>query len=396
MVLRGALPLVVLPVAAFSLLNRKKLKLLRRSPSRLLMIYGGIATFSSIFSPEPLWSLYWSIAFLATILTAWTFIDRANPLDSARQLLLITWIGAFIVAAIIGYEARNSVFGEASTAYNLVNSDLSGLSRASGVGRWSAVAGLVCLIRAYHTRRAVLIAFFLGAAAAAFYIVYRMQSRGSAISAVAALLFTLLISSKMRRYALPFAAAAIVIILVLDSPATVSNNIATYLARGENREEFLSMTGRTRAYKHGIAAFQDAPLLGRGQWADRLVIHEHVHNSFLQALLNAGIIGVIPYCASWGVGWLLFFNIYNKNARLSSEDRVCVLECGTVMMFFTVRATPETTTASFAIDLLIMVAVYVYLEALSISMARKPLTLLRLVATRVPGKEELASMHSIA
>jgi hypothetical protein len=36
------------------------------------------------------------------------------------------------------------------------------------------------------------------------------------------------------------------------------------------------------------------------------------------------------------------------------------------MMFFTVRAIPETTTASFSVDLLVMVAVYVYFEILTL------------------------------
>jgi hypothetical protein len=62
------------------------------------------------------------------------------------------------------------------------------------------------------------------------------------------------------------------------------------------------------------------------------------------------------------------------------------MECGTVMMFFTVRAMPETTTASYAPDLLVMVAVYVYLEVLSVATARKqlrrPLPLLRYVPVR--------------
>jgi hypothetical protein len=41
------------------------------------------------------------------------------------------------------------------------------------------------------------------------------------------------------------------------------------------------------------------------------------------------------------------------------------------MMFFTVRAIPETTTASFSVDLMVIVAVYVYLEALTLDVARR-------------------------
>lgn len=328
---------------------------------------------AAIFSPDPEWSLYWSMTFLATVLVAWTFVDRRDPVESARQLLQVTWVATFIIAAIVGYQARNSVFGDAPTAYALVQKDLGELSRSSGVARWAAVPGLVCLVRAYHTRRPSLIAFYLGVAAMSFFIMYRMQSRGAVFGAVAALLFALLVSSRMRRYALPFAVLAVVVILLLDSPAALSNQVATYLERGQTREEFASMTGRTRAYEEGLAAFQDAPFFGRGQWADRLVIQEHVHNSYLAALMNGGIFGAIPYFASWIGGWFLFYRLQKRRARLSPEDRKCLLEAGTVMMFFTVRAIPETTTGEFGVDLLVMVAVYVYLESLTIHIRSKRL-----------------------
>jgi O-Antigen ligase len=361
--IRAALPFIVLPWAVFLLLRRGKLFLPSSSPSRLLLVYGAIAALASFFSPDTMASLYWSLPFLGTILAAWTFLDRSDSLESSRQLLIVTWVTTFFVAAIIGYQARNSVFGGGATGYGVIT-ELHALSRSSGVARWAAVPGLVCLIRSYHTRRPSLIAFYLGAAAVSFFIVYRMQSRGAVFGAVAALLFSLLVSSRMRRYALPFATAAVIVIFILDSPATVSNNVAAYLRRGQSREQFISMTGRTRTYEHSLVAIQDAPLFGRGQWTDRIVLHEPAQNSFLQALLNGGIIGGIPYFASWVTGWLLFYRLQKKATQLAPEDRIHLLECGAVMMFFTVRAIPETTTASYAVDLLVMVAVYVYLECL--------------------------------
>ena len=363
--IRGSLPFAVLPIAAFMLLRRRKLQLPSQSPSRYLLFYGLIASFAAVFSPMPEWSLYWSCAFVASILAGWAAIDRADTLEAAQKLLISTWIATFIVAAIIGYQARGTVFGSAATGYNVL-SDLNGLSRSSGVARWAAVPGLVSLVRAYYTRRRGLIAFYLAASAVSFFIVYRMQSRGAVFGSFAALIFAFLVSSKLRRYALPFAAAAIVMIVIVESPETVSVRVASYLERGQNRTDFLSMTGRTRAYHRGTAAFEEAPILGRGQWADRLVVNEHIHNSFLQALLNSGIIGGIPYFASWFAGWWLFYRLQKSSNRLRPEDRIHLLECGTVMMFFTVRAMPETTTASYAVDLLVMIAVYLYLECLTL------------------------------
>lgn len=362
-VVRAALPFVALPAAGLVLIHRRKLRLPKGAPSRLLFAYGCFSTLAALFSPQPLWALYWSIAFLATILVAWTFVNQKNPLDSARQLLRVSWVATFVVAAIIGYQARGVVFSSATNAYSVL-STLNGLSRASGVARWAAIPGLVCLVRAYYSRGFSRIVFYLGTAAVCFFIIYRMQSRGAVFGSAAALMFALLISSKMRRYALPFAMLAFIVIVTLESPEMLSDRIITYLMRGQSQQQFLSMTGRTRAYRHSIEAIEDAPVFGRGQWADRLIIGEHSHNSFLQALLNGGLLGGIPYFGSWITGWLLFYKLQKRNARLAPVDRVHLLECGTVMMFFTVRAIPETTTASFAVDLLVMAAVYVYLESL--------------------------------
>jgi O-antigen ligase len=228
----------------------------------------------------------------------------------------------------------------------------------------------VCIIRAFHSRRITFIAFYLGCAAVAFYIVYRMQSRGAVFGAGAALLFFLLVSSRMRRYALPFAVVAVVGLVLMETPEAASNRVSDYLMRGQSPEQFRSMTGRTETWELGLEAFTERPIFGRGQWADRLTFGQHSHNSFLQALLNGGLAGAIPYFGSWIAGWLLFFRLHKRRAHLAPQDRLSVLECGTVMMFFTVRAIPETTTASFAVDLLVMVAIYVYLETLSAVLSR--------------------------
>jgi O-antigen ligase len=157
---------------------------------------------------------------------------------------------------------------------------------------------------------------------------------------------------------------ALTFVFLTEAPARIAGKVGEYLARGQSVEEFESMSGRTRAWEKGLIAFKDAPFFGRGQWTDRLIIGEHVHNSYLQAFMDGGLVGGIPYCLSWIFGWFLFVKLLKQRDKLVPIDRVIVLECGTVMMFFTVRSIPETTTAGFAVDLLVMVAVYVYLEAL--------------------------------
>jgi O-antigen ligase len=368
--IRACLPFFVLPFSAFILIRKSTLALPRMAPSRLLLAYGIVATVSGIYSPEPMWAAYWSIAYIATILTAWTFIDGRYPMESARAMLLLTWVFTFIVAAYLGHSSSTLIFGHSVSAYNRPEAGLDKLSRASGVARWAAVPGLVCVVRAFHSRRFIPILIFTAVAGVCFFIVFRMQSRGAILGSVAALALIPVLSSRIRQYALPIVIISTSFLFLLESPGVISRDVFDYLRRGQSEDLFESLSGRTRAYEHGVMAFADAPIFGRGQWTDRLVIYEHVHNSFLQALLNGGIVGGLPYFVSWAAGWIMFFRLRSKWRWLSKEDRLCLLESGTVMMFFTVRAIPETTTASFAVDLLVMVAVYVYLETLTIDVAR--------------------------
>jgi O-antigen ligase len=370
---RALLPFVVLPIALIILVeSRARRAAPGLAPSRCLLLYGVISLLSSAFSADPWSALYWAVTFLATLLTISICATADQHVDASRHMLQITWAVTLVVAALIAHMGRGLIFGSAASAYGIM-ADLNELSRSSGVARWAAVPGLVCLLKAYHARRPGRIAVFLAAAGGAFFLVYRMQSRGAVFGCVAALIFALITASRLRRFALPLLVFAVVVLAALESPGMLSGRVSEYLRRGETEEQFRTMTGRTRAYQHGLGAFWEAPLFGRGQRADRLIIGEHVHNSYLQALLNAGILGGVPYMASWVAGWVLFFRVQKKRHLLRPEDRLALLEAGTVMMFFTVRSIPETTTASFAVDLLVMAAVYVYIEALAVSTARRSL-----------------------
>jgi O-antigen ligase len=369
--IRAILPFFVLPIALLALQHGPyELRLPSLSPSRLLFVYGLVAAAASFFSPEPLWALYWGIAFLATLSAAWTFTCCRDPLTSSRYALQLTWAVTFVVTLVIVYLARSIVFASGAPSEWEVLDTLGSQSRSSGVARWAAVPGLVCLLKAFHTQRRLLIAFFTAGAVGAFYVVYLMQSRGAVFGSLAALAFGLIVASRLRKYALPFLIFAGALLLVTDPARTFTGRVDRYLHRGQSQEEFRTLTGRTRAYENGLKAFREAPVLGRGNWADRLIIGEHVHNSYLQALLNAGVVGFVPYLASWIAGWVLFFRIVKKQNLLRPEHRAALVEAGTVMMFFTVRSVPETTTASYAVDLLVMAAVYVYLEQLTLALDR--------------------------
>ena len=235
-----------------------------------------------------------------------------------------------------------------------------------------------------HTRRPLLLGVYASLAGVAFLIVYRMQSRGAIFGSVVALAFGLFAAGRLRKYVLPAIILAGFVLVIVNPQLTFTEEVGTYLRRGQSEEQFQSMTGRTRAYRHSLTAFLDAPLIGRGNWTDRLVIGEHSHNSFIQALLNGGILGFVPYVGSWVAGWILFIRLLKRMRDLPEPDRAPLMEAGAVMLFFTVRAIPETTTASFAVDLLVMCAIYAYLEALTAALSQAPANRAAMSRLRTP------------
>jgi len=360
---RAAAPFLVLVISVIYAGRYWSFKLPSTAPSRMLLVYGAVAAFSTLFSSSPWAAIYWAIVYLGTVLAAWMFVTRYDSLKSSRVLLQLSWLASLIVAAIITYTAWNSIFN-VGTGYNAIDSALEMQSRSSGVARWAAVPGLVCIVRVFYSRKIIPIAIYLGLGFTAFYIVYKMQSRGAVFGVLGSLLFLIVYSSRVRKKAMPVLVIGFAVLIFQQSEEGLTKAFVSYLARGQSQAEFVTLTGRTRAYKHGWAEIQSHPILGQGHWADRILIGEHVHNSFLQAFMSAGLVGGIPYIISWITGWTLFFRLQKNVKALDPTDRMYLLECGTVMMFFSIRAIPETTTASFAVDELVMVAVYVYMESL--------------------------------
>lgn len=354
----------VLLVSAILVASGRKLPSIK-SPLSLLAIYGVVALCSGLASPNFLYATYWSVAFLATIGTYLAFLTTDDFRATAGKVVTGAWMASVVITIAIVISAPESIF-RSDTGY-FIYREVNGQVISSGVARWASVMALGALVRAFYARLRVLRMLLVGVGCFGIWIVYRMQSRGAIFSIAGALLLMLALQKQAR--ILGFCGLAIFLALAVffDSSAdsSILDNTTTYLERGGSAEGIYTMSGRTAYYARGWEAFKEAPLIGRGQWADRLLEIGHIHNAYLQALLNAGIVGFIPFVLSWIAGWRLFFHFWRARDSLEKSERQSLLECALIMVFFFIRSIPETTTASYAPDLLFMGAVYCYLQALS-------------------------------
>jgi len=130
-------------------------------------------------------------------------------------------------------------------------------------------------------------------------------------------------------------------------------------------QDFLKFSGRTAVWVEGWRLFTASPLIGFGFHADRLLLGTHMHNSVLQALLQAGLIGAIPFVAAVIFGWVSFFRIVLKLAHIPVAQKHLVIQCGGVLAFLTMRSLPESTGAFFGVDWLILAPVLFYLHVVN-------------------------------
>ncbi|RUA01627.1 MAG: hypothetical protein DSY89_04220 [Deltaproteobacteria bacterium] len=238
------------------------------------------------------------------------------------------------------------------------------MSRSSGMARFAAIPGIVSFV------------FFLGGSGVKRYLwtipfvlsalmIWFMQSRGAILGFGFSMAFVLFFLGPRSRI------LGLILIIVVgmlsfsDSiPSTARRYIKTFFYRGENYEQLKTLTGRTRAWRNAWRQIRKSPIFGRGPQSDRYLIREHVHNTYLYALLQSGIVGATAFIGGLIWAWVLFFRAILRKTADHLGQRVVLIQAGGILAFFTVRSIPEVCGAMFGVDLMIMVPVLAYLEML--------------------------------
>jgi hypothetical protein len=127
-------------------------------------------------------------------------------------------------------------------------------------------------------------------------------------------------------------------------------------------DNFFKLTGRTEVWKRGIDQFLETPILGMGFNADRLVLGAHMHNSYLQALIQTGLLGAIPFSAAIIYAWILLWRLVRKINEITPTRKHLVIQAAGILAFLSVRTITESTGAFFGVDWLLLAPVFLYLQ----------------------------------
>jgi len=341
-------------------------------PVKLWLIYGIISLGICINSPKPLDAAYWAINYLAVFAAVALYLKGENNLARAVQLNHLNWCITTLFLIILVLIARDALFVDYRfgwiTGYGIIHRMDAvvnvTMSRSSGMARFAAVPGIVSfvfLLTGFGWKRILWIIPFVLAAV----LIWFMQSRGAILGFTFSMAFVLLfIGSRSRLFGI-FGLILMGLLYFSDIiPNRASRYVKNHFYRGQTYEELMTLTGRTRAWKKAWRQVEKAPILGRGPQSDRYLIKDHVHNTYLYALLQAGIVGAAAFVGGLVWTWVLFFRAILRKTADKVGQRVILIQTGGILAFFTVRSIPEVCGAMFGVDLLVMLPVLAYLGLL--------------------------------
>jgi hypothetical protein len=317
-----------------------------------LVYYGALGLASSIFySPDLVTALYWGSAYISPLLVAWFIIERPEPLPILRTILRLN--GAIITLLLLAVlpEAYRFGFGRA-TRFEIYRMPFGlGEVRANGVGRYAVIVLIlagVSLVTSSSKKRFL----WLPLAVPALFILMQTQSRSALLGlAVASMLFVMVRGVNLRfLIAGPVAAYAIWVSGV------------TWRAKGA-LSSLVFLTGRDNTWQKGLERIGESPFFGWGFHADRLLINEeHMHNSYLHAGIQAGVIGALLFAMGIVVLWayLVKSGVLRRIRTAAAPDQALLMQAVLVLGFLTARSIFESTAAFYGVDLLLLVPAVAY------------------------------------
>jgi O-antigen ligase len=139
-----------------------------------------------------------------------------------------------------------------------------------------------------------------------------------------------------------------------------------YLTRGQSFDP--TLTGRTTTWQEAWNLFLDSPLVGFGFQADRIFPYslgeaQHAHNAIFQALIQAGLLGTVPFVAALVIAWILVLRLYRGQAV---REAPCLpLEIPALLAFVTVSSITESTFALYSTYWLMLAPCFAYLQVVT-------------------------------
>ena len=376
---RAFFPILAGVIAAAQLAQRRSLpKWLAFSPLILLSLYAGIGLVSSIFvSPQPIVAAYWALQYISVIVVVIAVASGSEPEAHLARFISVNWgccaaVCLSLLAGIPLLGGGTSIQTATSPlgvrAYGIAKEEVMGMAgtRNTGFGRFAGIVILVGLAKLLHDRKDKKTLFiWIPLTLAAGVALLLSQARTAWLSVLVAVV--VLLARAPTRWRVPIIMLAL-LALPLVWLTGFGQALMLYLARGKDVDPTLS--GRTRIWASGWQALQQSPWAGLGFWGDRYFINfQNMHNTLLDALIQSGFLGIIPFVIAIVWVWIGVLRFYST--KPAGEASSLPGELLGVMTFFTVYSVTEITYSFYSVGWMAMAPLFAHVQLRFYQEARK-------------------------
>jgi hypothetical protein len=308
-------------------------------------------------------AVWWGVAFGAPAAILVLALTDPEPDYAMKNLLTLSWVVAIammvaIILALPVIGGPSFVPGEGRALHMggafSVN-EFAGMAgpRNTGLSRYAGVAALAALGRLLQERGWVRL-FCIMVLPASVYILMAAQGRTEILAFVAGGFVILALRRTSRVVMLSWGVVA----TLLLATGGLLQRFWQYWTRGGRFDPTLS--GRMATWQQGWEVFNTSPWVGLGFHADRwFLAGAHIHNGWLHALLQSGLIGAAAFVAAFAVALGFMVRLY----WLGPESRRLPLaaEVPGILIFFTIMNVTEST-AYFSANWLLLAPAMAYLQ----------------------------------
>jgi O-antigen ligase len=326
------------------------------NPVGFFFYYCVVGLAVSFFSPEKTTALYWGGIYLAPVMALWLVLSGDDVLERIKKILYVNYFAIllffiFLLPEIYSYGfGGNMRFMFYELPFGL------GIMKANGVARFALVLMIIAGVR-FLSQKRVWRYLWIGPLILSTYTIMQTQSRTAFLGlAVAGLLLVYIMGLRWQFVFLGPAAAYVLWRAGFQERAHGS------------LEQLVNLTGRQLTWEQAVIEIKKSPFLGWGFHADRILLDsQHMHNSYLHALMHGGIVGLVFFLAAVFSIWYVILknNVLRRIKDADREHRPFLIESVLIIGFLTSRSFFESTAAFFGVDLLLFIpaAAYIYVWA---------------------------------
>ena len=348
--IRSLFPIIAIYLCLMWIFLTKKKIHSFSTPLGLFFVYGLIGLVVSFLSPDKLTAMYWGGLFLSPIIVLWVVLSGEEVMPKFRAVLIINYIVAISVVITLLPETFGIIqYNRVSTFYSLPFG--MGDITKNGAGRFALIVIIISMVRILtgQEKKRYLWIFI---AVPSFYLLMQTQSRTALLGLAVATVLIVLIR-KMRWQFLLIGPVSAFVLWTSGYKWRAQQELA----------KIFELTGRKLTWQDAVSMIKQSPFLGWGFHADRLLLDsQHVHNSYLHALIHSGILGSIFFVGAIILFWYMVIRTktFAHIDKASLVEKPFLIESLLILGALTARSFFESTAAFYGVDLLFFLPAMTY------------------------------------